>query len=325
MTILYENICINRQTKHGHLISKISISKDNTTAKIQHTLDGKSFDFLFCDLPTSIHFISSSGSGLLQQHLSTLNIAKQLRKQHVAYIGCVGLYNIPIILDVSDNATSENCDIILISEDELKLFSQNHIEAIKKAIEYQESVIENTNLSMVFIENGNVMKAKMNDWKMKCLPSLCGYTIPEQSFSHPNVTIKPIWHIHHNNDELDKNEFCYYDLHHCNISDGLIDELNVFREEIEKIRLACYHVNELKRKLNEAYQFSKKINEICNSNTKQSRLDKLSYQELKQKEKEYDLTFNEDGDGFNPYRAYLEEKFNEPIPMNKDFETKPDY
>lgn len=322
MTILYEKICINRQTKHGHLISKISISKDNTTAKIQHELDGKPFDFLFGDLPTSIHFILSSGSGILQQ-LSTLNIAKQLRKQYVAYIGCVGLYNEPIILDVSDNATSENCDIILISEDELKLFNQNHIEAIKKAIEYEESVIENTNLSMVFVENGNVMKAQMNDWKMKRLSSLCGYTIPEPSFSHPSVTIKSIWHVHYY-DELDKNEFCYYDLHHCNISDELIAELNVFHEEIEKIRLACYHINELKRKLDEAYQFSKKINEISNSNTKQSPLVQLSYQELKQKEKEYDLAFNEGGDGFNPYRAYLEEKFNEPIPMSKDLETKPD-
>ena len=92
MTILYENICINRQTKHGHLISKISISKDNTTAKIQHTLDGKSFDFLFCDLPTSIHFISSSGSGLLQQHLSTLNIAKQLRTNNMWLILDVLVY-----------------------------------------------------------------------------------------------------------------------------------------------------------------------------------------------------------------------------------------
>lgn len=54
MTILYEEICINRQTKHGYLVSKISISKDNTTVKIQHTLDGKPFDFLFGDLPTSI-------------------------------------------------------------------------------------------------------------------------------------------------------------------------------------------------------------------------------------------------------------------------------
>ena len=34
---------------------------------------------------------------------------------------------------------------------------------------------------------------------------------------------------------------------------------------------------------------------------------------------------NEGGDGFNPYRAYLEEHFHEPIPMNKDLETKPDY
>lgn len=319
MTILHEAICINRQTKHGHLISKISISKDNTTAKIQHELDGKPFDFLFGDLPTSIHFISSSGSGLLQQHLSALNIAKQLHKQYVAYIGCVGLYNNPIILDVSDNATSENCDIILISEDELKLFNQNHIEAIKKAIEYQESVIENTNLSTVFVENGNVMKAKMNNWKMKRLPSSCGYTIPEPSFSHPNVTIKPIWQmLHHHND------FCHYELFHCNISDELINEFKFFREEIEKIRLACYNINELKRKLDKSYQFSKQINDICNSNAKQSPLDKLSYQELKQKEKEYDLAFNEGGDGFNPYRAYLEEKFNEPIPMNKDLETKPD-
>lgn len=318
MTILYENICINRQTKCGHLVSKIVISSNNTTAKIQYTLDGKPFDFLFSDLPTSIHFIASSG--LLQKHFSPLNMGQQ----YLAYIGCVGLYNEPIILGVSDNATSENCDIILISEDELKLFNQNHIKAIKKAIEYEESVIENTNLSMVFVENGNVMKAKMNDWKMKRLPSSCGYTIPEQSFSHPNVTIKPIWHIHHNNDNLNKNEFCYYDLYHCNISDGLISELNVFREEIEKIRLACYHINELKRKLDEAYQFSKKINDICNSNAKQSPLDQLSYQELKQKEKEYDLTFNEGGDGFNPYRTYLEEKFNKPIPMSKDLETKPD-
>lgn len=319
MTILYEEICINRQTKHGHLISKISISKDNTTAKIQHELDGKSFDFLFSDLPTSIYFLSSSGGRLLQQQIATLDIAKQ----YVAYIGCIGLYNESIILDVSDNATCENCDIILISEDELKLFNQNHIEAIKKAIEYEESVIENTNLSMVVVENGNVMKAKMNDWKMKRLPSSCSYTIPEQSFSHPNVTIKPIWHVHYY-DELDKNEFCYYDLHHCNISDELINEFKLFREEIEKIRLACYNINELKRKLDEAYQFSKKINDICNSNAKQSPLDKLSYQELKQKEKEYDVAFNEGGDGFNPYRAYLEEKFNEPIPMNKDLETKPD-
>jgi hypothetical protein len=319
MTILYEAICINRQTKHGHLVSKISISKDNTTAKIQHTLDGKSFDFLFSDLPTCIYFLSSSGGRLLQQQIAKLDIAKQ----YVAYIGCVGLYNESIILDVSDNATSENCDIILISEDELKLFNQNHIEAIKKAIEYQESVIENTNLSMVFVENGNVMKAKMNKWKMKRLPSSSGYTIPEPSFSHPSVTIKAIWHVHYH-DELDKNEFCYYDLHHCNISDELINEFKFFREEIEKIRLACYHINELKRKLDEAYQFSKKINEICNSNTKQSPLVQLSYQELKQKEKEYDLAFNEGGDGFNPYRAYLEEKFNEPIPMSKDLETKPD-
>lgn len=159
MTILYEAICINRQTKHGHLISKISISKDNTTAKIQHELDGKPFDFLFSDLPTCIYFLSSSGGRLLQQQIARLDIAKQ----YVAYIGCVGLYNESIILDVSDNATRENCDIILISEDELKLFNQNHIEAIKKAIEYEESVIENTNLSMVVVENGNVMKAKMND------------------------------------------------------------------------------------------------------------------------------------------------------------------
>ena len=50
-------------------------------------------------------------------------------------------------------------------------------------------------------------------------------------------------------------------------------------------------------------------------------MDELSYQELKQKEKEYDLAFNEGGDGFNPYRAYLEEHFHEPIPMNKDLET----
>lgn len=320
MTILYEEICINRQTKHGYLVSKISISKDNTTAKIQHTLDGKPFDFLFGDLPTSIHFILSSGSGLLQQQLSTLNIAKQLRKQYVAYIGCVGLYNEPIILDVSDNATSENCDIILISEDELKLFNQNHIEAIKKAIEYEESVIENTNLSMVFVENGNVMKAQMNDWKMKRLSSLCGYTIPEPSFSHPSVTIKSTWQMLHQH-----NDFCHYELFHCNISDELINEFKLFREEIEKIRIACYNINELKRKLDEAYQFSKKINEICNSNAKQSPLNQLSYQELKQKEKEYDLTFNEGGDGFNPYRAYLEEKFNEPIPMSKDLETKPDF
>ena len=113
-------------------------------------------------------------------------------------------------------------------------------------------------------------------------------------------------------------------MHHCNISDELINEFKFFCEEIEKIRLACYHINELKRKLDEAYQFSKKINEICNSNTKQSPLDQLSYQELKQKEKEYDLAFNEGGDGFNPYRAYLEEKFNKPIPMSKDLETKPD-
>lgn len=317
MTILYEAICINRQTKHGHLISKISISKDNTTAKIQHELDGKSFDFLFSDLPTCIYFLSSSGGRLLQQQIATLDIAKQ----YVAYIGCVGLYNESIILDVSDNATRENCDIILISEDELKLFNQNHIEAIKKAIEYQESVIENTNLSMVVVENGNVMKAKMNDWKMKRPLSTFDYTIPEPSFSHPNVTIKPIWHVHYY-DELDKNEFCYYDLHHCNISDELINEFKLFREEIEKIRIACYNINELKRKLDEAYQFSKKINDICND--KQSPLDKLSYQELKQKEKEYDVAFNEGGDGFNPYRAYLEEKFNEPIPMNKDLETKPD-
>ena len=147
-------------------------------------------------------------------------------------------------------------------------------------------------------------------------------TIPEQVFSHPNVTIKPIWHIHHNNDQLDKNEFCYYDLHHCNISDELINELNLFRKEMEKIRIACYHINELKKELNEAYKFSKKINDICNY--KQSPLDKLSYQELKQK-KEYDLAFNEGGDGFNPYRDYLEENFHEPIPMNKDLETKPDY
>lgn len=319
MTILYEAICINRQTKHGHLVSKISISKDNTTAKIQHTLDGKSFDFLFSDLPTCIYFLSSSGGGLLQQQIATLDIAKQ----YVAYIGCVGLYNESIILGVSDNATRENCDIILISEDELRLFNQNHIEAIEKAIEYQEIVIENTNLSMVVVENGNVMKAKMNDWKMKRPLSTFDYTIPEPSFSHPSVTIKSIWHVHYY-DELDKNEFCYYDLHHCNISDELIAELNVFHEEIEKIRLACYHINELKRKLDEAYQFSKKINEISNSNTKQSPLVQLSYQELKQKEKEYDLAFNEGGDGFNPYRAYLEEKFNEPIPMSKDLETKPD-
>ena len=328
MTILYEAVCINRQTKHGHLVSKIFISKNNTTAKIQHELDGKPFDFLFSELPSSIRFISTSGgdAGLLQKTIAKFDIAKQkqLRKQYVAYIGCVGLYNEPIILDVSDNATSENCDIILISEDELKLFNQNHITAIKKAIEYQESIIENTKLSMVFVENGNVMKAKMNDWKMKCLPSY-SYTIPEQSFSHPNVTIKPIWHIHHNNDQLDKNEFCYYDLHHCNISDELINEFKLFREEIEKIRLACYHINELKRKLDEAYQFMKKINDICNGNAKQSPLDELSYQELKQKEKEYDLVFNESGDGFNPYRAYLEEHFHEPIPMNKDLETKPDY
>lgn len=85
MTILYEAICINRQTKHGHLISKISISKDNTTAKIQHELDGKSFDFLFSDLPTCIYFLSSSGGRLLQQQIATLDIAKQ----YVAYIGCV--------------------------------------------------------------------------------------------------------------------------------------------------------------------------------------------------------------------------------------------
>jgi len=323
MTIIYEEICINRQTKHGHLVSKISISNNNTTAKIQHELDGKPFDFLFSELPSNIHFIysSDSGAGLLQKHISKLDIATQ----YLAYIGCVGLYNEPIIFDVSNNATSENCDIILISEDELKLFNQNNIAAIKKAIEYQESIIENTALSMVFVENGNVMKAKMNDWKMKRLPSSCGYKIPEQSFSHPNVTIKPIWHIHHNNDKLDKNEFCYYDLHHCNISDELIAELNLFREEMEKIRIACYNIHKLKRKLNEAYQFSKQINDMCDNKAKQSPLDKLSYQELKQKEKEYDLTFNEGGYGFNPYRAYLEEHFHEPIPMNKDLETKPDY
>ena len=259
MTILYEAICINRQTKHGHLISKISISKDNTTAKIQHELDGKSFDFLFSDLPTCIYFLSSSGGRLLQQQIATLDIAKQ----YVAYIGCVGLYNESIILDVSDNATRENCDIILISEDELKLFNQNHIEAIKKAIEYEESVIENTNLSMVFVENGNVMKAQMNDWKMKRLSSLCGYTIPEPSFSHPSVTIKSTWQMLHQH-----NDFCHYELFHCNISDELINEFKLFREEIEKIRIACYNINELKRKLDEAYQFSKKINEICNSNAK---------------------------------------------------------
>ena len=318
MTILYEAICINRQTKHGHLISKISISENSTTTKIKHELDGKPFHFLLGDLTTRIDFISSSG--LLQKHISKFDI----EKQYLAYIGCVGLYNEPIILDISDNATRENYDIILISEDELKLFNQNHITAIKKAIEYEESVIENTNLSMVVVENGNVMKAKMNDWKMKRLPSSSGYTIPEPSFSHPSANIKPIWHIHHNNDELDQNEFCYYDLHHCNISDELINEFKLFREELEKIRLACYNINELKRKLDKAYQFSKQINDICNSNTKQSPLDKLSYQELKQKEKEYDLAFNEGGDGFNPYRAYLEEKFNEPIPMSKDLETKPD-
>ena len=323
MTILYEEICINRPTKHGHLISKIFISKNSTTVKIKHELNGKPFDFLFSELPSSIHFIASSGAGLLRDHMEKLDIVN--KKQYLAYIGCVGLYNEPIILDISDNATSENCDIILISEDELELFNQNHIAAIKKAIEYEESVIENTNLSMVFVENGNIMKAKMNDWKMKRLPSSYSYKIPEQSFSHPNVTIKPIWHIHHNNDELDKNEFCYYDLHHCNISDELIAELNLFREEMEKIRIACYNIHELKRKLNEAYQFSKQINDMCDSNAKQSPLDKLSYQELKQKEKEYDLTFNEGGDGFNPYRAYLEEHFHEPIPMNKDLETKPDY
>lgn len=315
MTILYEAICINRQTKHGHLISKISISKDNTTAKIQHELDGKSFDFLFSDLPTCIYFLSSSGGRLLQQQIATLDIAKQ----YVAYIGCVGLYNESIILDVSDNTTRENCDIILISEDELKLFNHNHIEAIKKAIEYQESVIENTNLSMVVVENGNVMKAKMNDWKMKRPLSTFDYTIPEPSFSHPSVTIKSTWQMLHQH-----NDFCHYELFHCNISDELINEFKLFREEIEKIRIACYNMNELKRKLDEAYQFSKKINEFCNSNVKQSPLDKLSYQELKQKEKEYDVAFNEGGDGFNPYRAYLEEKFNEPIPINKDLETKPD-
>ena len=314
MTILYEEICINRQTKHRYLVSKISISKDNTTTKIQHTLDGKPFDFLFSDLPTCIYFLSSSGGKLLQQQIATLDIAKQ----YVAYIGCVGLYNESIILGVSDNATRENCDIILISEDELRLFNQNHIEAIKKAIKYQESIIENTNLSMVFVENGNVMKAKMNKWKMKRLPS-SGYTIPEPSFSHPSVTIKSTWQMLHQH-----NDFCHYELFHCNISDELINEFKLFREEIEKIRIACYNINELKRKLDEAYQFSKKINEICNSNAKQSPLNQLSYQELKQKEKEYDLTFNEGGDGFNPYRAYLEEKFNEPIPMSKDLETKPD-
>ena len=68
MTILYEAVYINRQTKHGHLVSKISISKNNTTAKIQHELDGKPFDFLFSELPSSIRFISTSGgdAGLLQ-------------------------------------------------------------------------------------------------------------------------------------------------------------------------------------------------------------------------------------------------------------------